>query len=205
LSPSPSSPLSPITDSQRHQLLQLSSIFLQHTSHPDIISTSPPIHMISPAPPAPLIHSHLPVPDNSLATAPAVPRVAPTPATIQPHPRATVPRVEPTVTSTPPKRHTWAPSVTGGIAPIATYQTATINPGQRRRRATTAQKASADRAAFLSASITTHPGIKIHTWTKRRSAYLSQRVQHTFNVLKQGKKTLALFLYKKRFSFPPPF
>jgi hypothetical protein len=78
--------------------------------------------------------------------------------------------VEPTVTSTPPKRITWAPSVTGGIAPIATYQTATINPGQRRHRATTAQKASADRAAFLSASITIHPGIKGHTWTKRRSA-----------------------------------
>jgi hypothetical protein len=32
LSPSPSSPVSPITDSQRHQLLQLSNIFLQHTS-----------------------------------------------------------------------------------------------------------------------------------------------------------------------------
>jgi hypothetical protein len=78
--------------------------------------------------------------------------------------------VEPPVTSTPPKRITWAPSVTDGIAPIATYQTATINPGQRRRRATTAQKASADRAAFLSASITTHPGITSHTWTKRRSA-----------------------------------
>jgi hypothetical protein len=45
-----------------------------------------------------------------------------------------------------------------------------INPGQRRRRATTAQKASADRAAFLSASITIHPGIKSHTWCKRRSA-----------------------------------
>jgi hypothetical protein len=78
--------------------------------------------------------------------------------------------VEPTVTSTPPKRITWAPSVAGGIAPITTYQTATINPGQRRCRATIAQKASADRAAFLSASITIHPGIKSHTWTKRRSA-----------------------------------
>jgi hypothetical protein len=31
-------------------------------------------------------------------------------------------------TPSPPKRITWAPSVTGGIAPIATYQTATINP-----------------------------------------------------------------------------
>jgi hypothetical protein len=78
--------------------------------------------------------------------------------------------VGPTVTSTPPKRITGAPSVTGDIAPITTYQTAMINPGRRRRRATTAQKASADRAAFLSASITIHPVIKSHTWTKRRSA-----------------------------------
>jgi hypothetical protein len=163
LSPLPSSPLSPITNSQRHQLLQLSSIFLQHTARPDNIPTSPPIHTISPAPPAPLIHSPLPVPDNSFPAAPVAPRVAPTPATIQPNPRATVPRVEPTVTSTPPKRITWSPSVTGGIAPIATYQTATINPGQRRRRATTAQKASADRPPFIPASITTHPGIKSHT------------------------------------------
>jgi hypothetical protein len=58
----------------------------------------------------------------------------------------------------------------GGIAPITTYQTATINPGQRRRRATTAQKNAADSAAFLSASITIHPGGKSHTWCKRRSA-----------------------------------
>jgi hypothetical protein len=69
-----------------------------------------------------------------------------------------------------PTRITWAPAATDGIAPIATYQTATINPGQRRRRATTAQKNAADRAAFFSASITIHPGIKIHTWCKRRSA-----------------------------------
>jgi hypothetical protein len=68
------------------------------------------------------------------------------------------------------KRITWPPSVTGGIAPIATYQTATINPGQRCRRATTAQKNSADRAAFLSASITIHTGIKSYTWCKQRSA-----------------------------------
>jgi hypothetical protein len=69
-----------------------------------------------------------------------------------------------------PKCITWAPSVTGGIAPIATYQTATISPGQRRRRATTAQKNAADRAAFLSTNITLHPGIKSHTWCKGRSA-----------------------------------
>jgi hypothetical protein len=69
-----------------------------------------------------------------------------------------------------PTRITLAPTVTGGIAPIATYQTATINPGQRHSRATTAQKNAADRAAFLSASITSHPGIKIHTWCKGRPA-----------------------------------
>jgi hypothetical protein len=170
LSPSPSSTLSPITDRQRHQLLQLSSILLQHTARPDTIPNSPPLFTITQAPPAPLTHSHFPVPDNSFTTTPSVPRVAPTSSPLQPNARATVPRVEPTVTSTPPKRITWAPSVTGGIAPIATYQTATINPGQRRHRATTAQKASADRAAFLSASITIHTGIKSHTWTKRRSA-----------------------------------
>jgi hypothetical protein len=73
-------------------------------------------------------------------------------------------------TTDTPKRTTWAPSVTGGIAPIATYQTATIYPGQRRRRATTAKKNAADRAAFLSASITIHSGSKSHTWWKRRSA-----------------------------------
>jgi hypothetical protein len=142
LSPSPSSPLSPITESQRHQLIQLSSIFLQHTAQPDNIITAPP----------------------------SVPRVV-TPATNTPSSApAIVPRVAPAATPTRRKRITWAPSVTGGIAPLATYQTATINPGQRRRRATTAQKSAADRAAFLSASITIHPGITSHTWFKRRSA-----------------------------------
>jgi hypothetical protein len=69
-----------------------------------------------------------------------------------------------------PTRITWAPIDTGGIAPIANYQTATINPGQQRRRATTAKKNAADRASFLSASIAIHSGIKSHTWCKRRSA-----------------------------------
>jgi hypothetical protein len=78
-------------------------------------------------------------------------------------------RLAPVTTAITQKCITWAPSITGGIAPIATYQTAAINPGQRRRRATTAQKNSADRAAFLSASITIHPGIKSHTWCKRSS------------------------------------
>jgi hypothetical protein len=78
--------------------------------------------------------------------------------------------VVPTASPSPPKCITWAQSVTGGIAPIITYQTATINPGQRRRRTTMAQKDSADGAAFLSASITIHPGIKSDTWCKRRSA-----------------------------------
>jgi hypothetical protein len=71
-------------------------------------------------------------------------------------------------TTETPKRITWATSVTGGIAPIANYQTAAINPGQRPRRATAAQKNAADRVFFLSASITIHPGIKSHTWCKRR-------------------------------------
>jgi hypothetical protein len=73
-------------------------------------------------------------------------------------------------TTNTPKRITWAPSITGGIAPIPTYQTATINPGQRRRRATTAQKNATGRAAFISAIITIDPSIKSHTWCKRRSA-----------------------------------
>jgi hypothetical protein len=169
LSPSPSSPVSPITDIQRHQLLQLSNIFLQHTSRPDIIPIPPPLPTITPSPPSPLIHSPFPLPENSITTPPSVPRVAPTASPIHLNAPAVVPRVAPTATPSPPKRITWAPSVTGGIAPIATYQTATIDPGQRRRRATTAQKASADRAAFLSVSITIHPGIKSHTWFKRRS------------------------------------
>jgi hypothetical protein len=166
LSTSPSSPLSQITESQRHQLLQLSSIFLQHTARPDTIPISPPLHTITPSPPAPLIHSPFPVPGNSITTPPSVPRVAPIASPTQPSTLAIVPRVAPTATSSPQKRIIWAPSVTGGIAPIDTYQTATINPGQRRRRATTAQKASADRAAFLSASTTIHPVIKSHTWFK---------------------------------------
>jgi hypothetical protein len=82
-------------------------------------------------------------------------------------------------TTATPKRITWATSVTGGIATITTYQTAKINPGQRRRRATTAQKNAADRADFLSASITIHLGIEIHTWCKRRSAL---RCSHRWQV-----------------------
>jgi hypothetical protein len=89
------------------------------------------------------------------------------------------PRVAPTNTTSTPKRITWATSVTGGIAPIATYQTATINLGQFRRRAITAQKNASDRAAFLSSNITINPGIKIHTWCKRRSA---SRCSHRWRV-----------------------
>jgi hypothetical protein len=165
LSPSPSSPLSPITESQRHRLIQLSSIFLQHTARPYDIP-------ITPSPPTPLIHSPFPAPGNAITAPPSVPRVV-TPTTNTPSSApAIVPRVAPAATPTHRKRITWAPSVTGGIVPLVTYQTATINPGQRRRRATTAQKSDAVRAAFLSASITIHPGIKSHTWFKRRSATL---------------------------------
>jgi hypothetical protein len=64
---------------------------------------------------------------------------------------------------------TWATSVTGGIAPITTYVSTTINPGQRRRHATKAQTEAANRAAFLRASITVHPGISSATWSKRCS------------------------------------
>jgi hypothetical protein len=84
-----------------------------------------------------------------------------------------MPALSPTVApqNTPaPKRITWATSVTGGIAPIVTYISATINPGQRRHRVTKAQTEAADRAAFLRASITIHPGITSITWSKRRSS-----------------------------------
>jgi hypothetical protein len=37
-------------------------------------------------------------------------------------------RKETVATTIEQNRITWAPSVTGGIAPFATYQTATINP-----------------------------------------------------------------------------
>jgi hypothetical protein len=155
--------MSPISDSQRHQLLQLSSIFLQHTSRPENMPTpaprptvtpspSPPHFTSSPAPASATSHSTHSTPSNLTTT------------------QASFPRLAPVTTMNTQKRITWAPSVTGGIAPIATYQNATINPGQRRRRATTDQKNAADRAAFLSASITIHPGIKIHVWCKRRSA-----------------------------------
>jgi hypothetical protein len=153
----------PITESHRHQLIQLSSIFLQHTARPYDIP-------ITPSPPAPLVHSPFPAPDNAITVPPSVPRVV-TPVTTTPSiAPEIVPRVAPDDTPTPHKRITWAPSVTGGIAPLATYQTATINPGQRRRRATTTQKSAADHSAFLSTSITIHPSIKSHTWFKRRSA-----------------------------------
>jgi hypothetical protein len=163
LSPSPYSPLSPISDSQRHQLLQLSSIFLPHTPHPDNIPTPPqlPTTTQSPTPP----------PISSSPAQSSVQRVVPTATPNNPaNSQASVPRVAPAAIISNPKRITWAPTVTGGIAPIATYQTATINPGQRHRLATNAQKNAAHRAAFLSASITIHSGIKSHTWCKRRSA-----------------------------------
>jgi hypothetical protein len=70
----------------------------------------------------------------------------------------------------PTKRIAWAPSVTDGIAPVATYDTAIIHPGQSRHRATKTQKTDAGRAAFLSASITVHPGLTSPTWSKRCSA-----------------------------------
>jgi hypothetical protein len=163
LSPPPASPLSPISNSQCHQLLQLSSIFLQHTSHPGNIPTPPQLPTTTPSPSPP--------PVSSSPVQSSVPRVAPTATPNNPtHAPASAPRVAPTTIMNTPTRITWAPTVTGGIAPIATYQTTTINPGQRRRRATTAQKNAADRADFLSASITIRPGIKSHTWCKRRSA-----------------------------------
>jgi hypothetical protein len=101
LSPPPSSPLYPITKSQHHQLLQLSSIFLQHTARPDTIPISQPLHTITPSPPAPLIHSPFPAPDDSLTTPPSVPRVAPIASTTQSSSPAIVPRVEPAATPTP--------------------------------------------------------------------------------------------------------
>jgi hypothetical protein len=160
LSPPPSSPLSPIYDSQRHQLLQLSSIFLQHTSRTDNILPPPTLPMITTSIPSqPIASSPAPIPSHS-------PHPSPNNFTTT---QVSLPRMAPDTTSTQ-KRITWAPSVTGGIAPIATYKSATINPGQRRRRAMSAQKNAADRVAFLSASITIHPGIKSHTWCKRRSA-----------------------------------
>jgi hypothetical protein len=74
------------------------------------------------------------------------------------------------------KRITWADSVTGGIAPIVTYQSVSINPGIWRLRGTKDQKLAADRAAFLSASITIHPGLTSISWKKRRPA--SRRTHH---------------------------
>jgi hypothetical protein len=73
-------------------------------------------------------------------------------------PLSASPPVAPTTTPSP-KHITWATSVTGGIAPIATYVSTTINPGQRRR--------VQDRVAFLQASVTIHPGISSATWSKR--------------------------------------
>jgi hypothetical protein len=66
LSPPPSSPLSSITKSQRHQLLQLSAIFLLHTTRPDDIPIPQPLHTITPSPPTPLVHSPFPAPDNTI-------------------------------------------------------------------------------------------------------------------------------------------
>jgi plasmid stabilization system protein ParE len=72
--------------------------------------------------------------------------------------------------------------LTGGIALIATYISATINPGQRRRRATKAQTEAADRAAFLWAGITIHPSITSTAWSKRRSS------THRSHRIKRGQR-----------------
>jgi hypothetical protein len=168
LSPSPSSSLPPIYDSQHHQLLQLSNIFLQHTSRTDDLPVPAPIPRVMPSPAPPQFTSFA-VPESRTITPPS--SHIPIPAPVQNSTTPTsFPRVTPTSTAATPKCITWATSVMGGIAHITTYQTATLNPDQRRRRATTAQKNAADRADFLSASITIHPGIKSHTWCKRRSA-----------------------------------
>jgi hypothetical protein len=212
LHPAPSSPLSPLTGSQRHRLIQLADIFQQHTHRPDHIPSEPPAVSLSLVPPPNPFPIHDPdsvtliTPSPTLTDTPTthpIARVVPfpsrwgrtrtrvptmphctTPPTMNP---ASLPRVVPTLVppiraaaqspslsaapaSPPQKRITWANSVTGGIAPIATYQSATINPGIRRRRATKAQKLAADRAAFLSASITIHPGLTSISWGKRRPA-----------------------------------
>jgi hypothetical protein len=90
---------------------------------------------------------------------------------------APLPRVTPSLdplpshnTTTTKKRITWADLVTGGITPIATYQSDTINPGIRQRCATKAQKLAADRVTFLSASITIHPSLTSLSWKKQRPA-----------------------------------
>jgi hypothetical protein len=155
----------------------------------------PPPTMVAPTPPSDLTPPPLPrvAPASTFTTTPK-PTASPPPRVVAPFPTrwgrtrkrdAAIPRVAPTTYpsvlrisarstkhSTVPTPHniTWDPSVSGGIAPIATYQSATINPGIRRRRASKAQKLATDRAAFLSASITVHPGITATTWTKRRSA-----------------------------------
>jgi hypothetical protein len=174
LNPAPSSPLSPLNDSQRHRLLQLTDIFQQHTHHPDHIPSEPPAASLSLVPPPNPLHIHDPdsvttiTPSFTLTDTPTthpIARVVPfpsrwgrtrtrvptmphftTPPTMNPAP---LPRVVPTLVPPirlaaqspsssatpaypPHKRSTWADSVTGGIAPFTTYQSATINPGIRR-------------------------------------------------------------------------
>jgi hypothetical protein len=51
LQPAPSSPLSPLTGSRRHRLLQLAYIFHQHTHRPDHIPSEPPAASLSLVPP----------------------------------------------------------------------------------------------------------------------------------------------------------
>jgi hypothetical protein len=212
LHPVPSSPLSPLADSQRHRLLQLADIFHQHTHRHDHIPSEPPAASLSLVPPPNPLPFHDPdsVPTITLSptltdtpTTHPIERVVPFPslwgrtwtrAPTMPHCTtppamnpAPLPRVVPTLVppiiaapqspsssvtpaSPPQKRITWADSVTGGIAPISTYQSATINPSIRRRRATKAQKLTADHAAFLSISITIHPGLTSISCEKGRPA-----------------------------------
>jgi hypothetical protein len=185
LHPSSAAPLLPLPDSQQRHIRQLAQIFQQHNGCPDTIPTIDPTNTPSPTmpthtPPTALPRAPTPLPRMQPSHTPTLPPpVIPAPilrfASLHPPKKtaraplptakpyaAPVPAVPLTVTplsTPPPKRLTWATTVTGGIVPITTYISTTKNPGQNRRRATKAQNNAADRAAFLRASITIHPGL----------------------------------------------
>ena len=121
LNPSPASALSPLSDSQRHALLQLKDIFVHQTTTPTI----------PPGFPA-LTNAPVPTPDHTIIPNTAAPlKVTFNPSTAPD--TAPKPRVEATQDSP------HAPKPATPNHPPLTYADRTGNPGQR-RRATRAKK-----------------------------------------------------------------
>jgi hypothetical protein len=147
---------------------------------PSGIPTMAPLQRMAPHIVPGDVPTTVPHPRVAPSTAPSVappPRVVPTPTTAMMLPSLTPPtRPLPTIS--------WDTAVTGGLAPVAMYDTSTINPGQLRQKATKVQVEAAHKAAQYAISKILFPKeYGTATWTKCRTNKTRSRWRHNEQTL----------------------